>query len=448
MGTSYTAPDIYHRIRGGRGSTGFSVNGQVTGEQANMQSQLNDQISKLNAKMNAAWQGNASEEAVSGAAPLASSAETASSALTQASGAMHNQVSAFGTAYNSVVPMSNSAPQNNMVNEMVSALGVNTPLDQQISNYNAAGQHNIQVYNTYSSQSQSNAAQMPTSFDTLPDPHPTITVVGPTGSTGGATWSTGPVVPGGSGSSGASYTRPSGIGAGYATPTGANPGGGSGPGTRVSPGGGGGVWEAPPGGTNLTTTPSDYYPGGGGPGYGGPGYGEPGFPGGLGGPYSNGPGDETYYPGGPGFGGGPNQQQDEEYRSGAIPPGGVGGPNAFTEAGGGPFGGGPGGGGLGNSGGYRPGFGSGGPGGPGGTGASGGPGALAPGEEALVRPGGMLGMPGGPGAAGGPGGMVPGGRGAKGEEDKEHKTAEYLQEADPDALFGSDQLTVPPVLGE
>jgi len=41
-----------------------------------------------------------------------------------------------------------------------------------------------------------------------------------------------------------------------------------------------------------------------------------------------------------------------------------------------------------------------------------------------------------------------GGRGAKGEEDKEHKTAEYLQEADPDAIFGTDQMTVTPVIGE
>jgi hypothetical protein len=49
------------------------------------------------------------------------------------------------------------------------------------------------------------------------------------------------------------------------------------------------------------------------------------------------------------------------------------------------------------------------------------------------------------GAAGEPG-MAGRGQGKKGEEDKEHKTAEYLQEADPDAIFGTDQLTVPPVI--
>ena len=39
------------------------------------------------------------------------------------------------------------------------------------------------------------------------------------------------------------------------------------------------------------------------------------------------------------------------------------------------------------------------------------------------------------------------GRGGKREEDAEHKTAEYLQEDDPDAIFGTDQKTVPPVIG-
>ena len=43
------------------------------------------------------------------------------------------------------------------------------------------------------------------------------------------------------------------------------------------------------------------------------------------------------------------------------------------------------------------------------------------------------------------GGMGAGGRR---EEDGEHKVASYLQEADPDALFGTDEMTAPPVIGE
>ena len=73
---------------------------------------------------------------------------------------MSNQVNAFHSAYNSVVEMPASAPQNNVGNEIVSAFGVNTPLDQQISDYKADGQHNVTVYNNYASQSSANAAEI------------------------------------------------------------------------------------------------------------------------------------------------------------------------------------------------------------------------------------------------------------------------------------------------
>lgn len=42
-----------------------------------------------------------------------------------------------------------------------------------------------------------------------------------------------------------------------------------------------------------------------------------------------------------------------------------------------------------------------------------------------------------------------GGKGGKGEEDKEKKAASYLQEADPDGLFGGSEVKpAPPVIGE
>ncbi|WP_328610116.1 hypothetical protein OG943_13635 [Amycolatopsis sp. NBC_00345] len=50
------------------------------------------------------------------------------------------------------------------------------------------------------------------------------------------------------------------------------------------------------------------------------------------------------------------------------------------------------------------------------------------------------------GAAGGP--MGAGGRRGEGDEDGEHQRPDYLIEADPDAIFGTDQRTSPPVIGE
>jgi hypothetical protein len=71
----------------------------------------------------------------------------------------------------------------------------------------------------------------------------------------------------------------------------------------------------------------------------------------------------------------------------------------------------------------------------------------------------MGGVAGGPGMAGGRGvgagpsrsaaglGGVPIGAGARREDDGEHRRPAYLVEPDPDALFGSDELTAPPVIG-
>ncbi|MDI5978525.1 hypothetical protein [Amycolatopsis magusensis] len=106
-----------------------------------------------------------------------------------------------------------------------------------------------------------------------------------------------------------------------------------------------------------------------------------------------------------------------------------------------------GGGGAGGGGGFGPG------GGGAGAGASSGAGMAKPGgvgaAEAAGR--GMGGPGGGAGArgAGMGGGMGgAGGRGGQGEEDQEHTRPAYLLEGDPDEIFGTDQRTAPPVIGE
>ncbi len=52
------------------------------------------------------------------------------------------------------------------------------------------------------------------------------------------------------------------------------------------------------------------------------------------------------------------------------------------------------------------------------------------------------------GRSGQMGPMGAGGRGGEREEDDEHQRPDYLIEADPDAIFGTDQRTSPPVIGE
>lgn len=87
-----------------------------------------------------------------------------------------------------------------------------------------------------------------------------------------------------------------------------------------------------------------------------------------------------------------------------------------------------------------PGGGAGGP----GSGAGGqGQGGRGGGPAGAVPPAGAAGRP---GAGRGMGAGAPGGKGRK-EEDEEHERPAFLVEGDPDATFGSDEMTAPPVIG-
>jgi hypothetical protein len=134
------------------------------------------------------------------------------------------------------------------------------------------------------------------------------------------------------------------------------------------------------------------------------------------------------------------------YQPPVTGPGGGFGPGSGPGGGFGPgFGGGfgPGGGGFGpgSSSGAASGTGSGAR-GPGASTGAGAPGEGRPGAAGGIR-GGAAGKPGSPGM----GGMGHGAKGGK-SEDEEHQRASYLVEADPESIFGgSDERTVPPVIG-
>jgi hypothetical protein len=205
-------------------------------------------------------------------------------------------------------------------------------------------------------------------------------------------------------------------------PGGSNNGGGSGGGSGNGSGNGPGS-GLPPGNGTGTTPSSDVPPGGGLPGQ---------FP-------------------TPGTSGGNNPGQNPNLGT-PLPIGGLPGPTGGDIERGTGRGFGPGGGrGFGPGGGY----GGYGPGESGPGGRAGGPGTMGRGPGAGgMGPGGALaaeGAVGGRGAAGGrggAGGMMPHGKRGEGEEDGEHQRASYLVEGDPDAVFGTDEMTAPPVIGE
>jgi hypothetical protein len=386
----YSAPDIYHLITGGPGLDPLFNGQDFNDTQAGLQAQVNQQVNDLNTAMNQCWQGNAAGQAVSGAAPLVSATDSANQSLMSASTTIGAQADAFSTVSTTVVPMAANPPQNNIGNQIVSFFGANTQLDQQISQYQTDSNTNIQAYTTYSQASQANAAAMPNDYGTLPNASPTITVTAQTTSAGSGSGFTGSAgatsgYGGVGGGSHSSRVVGSYSGTGQTSPSGANPSG---------PGSGG------PGGTgNSSETLSDY-PTGTGPG-------------------TTSPYDQSLYGTGPNrLGGGDETAKNNQYAGG-----------------GGVFGGFGGGAGEGGLGGGANGLGGAGAEGRGGVGANG----LAPGQEETMNRAAA-------GAAGEPGMGGARGQGRKGEEDKEHRTAEYLQEADPDAIFGTDQLTVPPVI--
>ena len=430
----YSATQIYTMFQTGPGTTGIynATDGAAT--QMSTQDDLNNQIVQLNNKMAAGWSGQASEQAMSGAMPLANAANDATNSLATHQDVMTQQAEAFTTARNSVTNVPSTMPSNTM-NEVLAAFGDTQPLDNQISQYASQSQNNVQVYQNYATTSTWTAAEVPTSYGQIPLSNATITVVPPssTGASGGyaSMTSTSAVAggtqaereaamrrlsaaPGASGSTGTSSLETSGAGTGSLD--------------TLNSGGGNVRFPGAPGEPNFNTSPDGFIPttleedlplGG--------------IPGAAGGRNNN---NEDNGPTPPGGGFGPNLSGD--LTGGANAP--VGGPG-----GGGVIGGGPGGGGSAQSAmnSLR-----------GGTGLGTGSGASdltassrsgigmasQVGEESMMGGGGF--GPGGvPGEEGGMGAGGMGGTGGRRDEDQEHQTASYLQEADPDALFGTDEMT-------
>ncbi|MFI7117778.1 hypothetical protein [Amycolatopsis sp. NPDC049868] len=68
-------------------------------------------------------------------------------------------------------------------------------------------------------------------------------------------------------------------------------------------------------------------------------------------------------------------------------------------------------------------------------------------EAAAARAAGSGGKPGTPGGMGPMGGMAPGAGKGQGQDDKEHKVADYVESDDP-SFFAADEVVAPPVIGD
>lgn len=392
-GQALDARQIYQQISGGPGPASLQQGSATALDLQNAHQQRADQIAKLNEKMDAAWQGDSSQAAQAGGRPLQIWLNDSAQNLGTSSQYISHQAQDFAVVAQKVQPLPENPPSMGFVDH----INPWSDKDSEIKDYNQKAQQNVDAFNAYYQASAQNAAGMPQYNG---DPGKPI-------SDGG----------GGNGHSG-------------------DGGGGGAGGGGVTGGGGGGA-----GGTGS----------GGGGGGGGAGN-LPKIGGGAGGTGSGGAGGVGSGIGGAGGGYTP-PNWDNTTAAGYTSPNTTStsglGPNTFspTSFGPGSGGGGAGGGGVAGFGGA--GFG---PGGAGSisagstTGAGPGSGSGAGSAGAYGASGGRAGAAGAAGRSGtGMGGMH-GGKG-EGAEDEEHET-KYLVGDDPNELFGTDELTAPPVIGE
>ncbi|WP_027941590.1 PPE domain-containing protein [Amycolatopsis taiwanensis] len=396
-GQTIDARQIYQQITGGEGPGSLQQGADAARNLERTHSNRADQIAALNKEMDAAWQGGSAQAAQAGGHPLETWLNDSAQNLGTSSQYIGNQVNDFSVVAQRVQPLPENPPSMGFLDH----INPWSDKDSEIKEYNQKGQQNVDAFNAYYQASAQNAAGMPQY----------------------KAWTGNPISDGGGGNGGG------GNGGGGGTGGGGGFGGGGGTGGGVGFGGGGAGGGAGGIGTG----------GGGAGGIGSGGHGGAGDIGGIG-----------SGAGGVGSGGYTPPSWNDTTAAGYTPPNtnftsGLG-PNNFSPSSFGPGGG--------SGAGDASGIGGFGPGGAGSMSAGSTTGAAPGSASAAGGAGGAYGAAGArPGAAGAAGrsgmsgmGGAHGGRG-QGAEDEEHQT-KYLVSEDPNELFGTDELTAPPVIGE
>ncbi|NKQ53248.1 hypothetical protein HFP15_10170 [Amycolatopsis sp. K13G38] len=388
-GRSIDARQIWEQINPGNADS-LREGAKSAGHLQTIHQDRVDQINAINQAMDAAWQGDASAQVQAGAHPLGIWLDDSAGNLTRSKTYLDNQGEAFDTVHSKVQEIAATPPHQGFLDH----INPFSDKDQEIEKYNQQGQGNVEAFNAYYQASAQNAAGMPQY----------------------SAWEGNTFSDGGDNGGGKDDGRDPGD-------TGRGPGGSDSGGYQPGNTGkipGTGTIPNTPGGGNYGNTPGSggYQPNV--PGYTGPGYRSPAW--------NDGTSAAGYTPDPP----------SSSFDASTFGPGGSG--SGYPSSGGGSSSGG----GVGAVGGFGPGgSGAGGLGAGSSTGAGAGSGAAG-----AIRGGAAAGAAGAAGRAGmgGMGAMGAGGRG-KGGDDEEHRNR-FLVSEDPNELFGTDELTAPPVIGE
>lgn len=406
--------ELVRRVKAGPGPDSLGQAQYAAAKQSTEQQGIESDTLTAVGRLEAAWSGQSGDAARGSLKPLADVATSASMALHDSQNTLADQGHAFTSTRDSLQDVSDDAPSK-------SAWDTATPWDtdneDKINQRNAAIQQNNATYQSFTDTSDGHAQKMPVDYGQVPDS---------SDGTYGLAPEKGPVEHPPEPRKKESFTP-------YPPSHSYGPPDQGGPGTTPPPG----SFAPPPGPSWVSGGQQQSQPYVPAAAHGGDsthtsGYTPPGSTGVNNVPAQFGPTGSTYVPGaGPG---GSSNYQSPGY-VGSMP--GSFGPVGGTGA---PGSGGTGSGGPGSS--VR-----GGPGGAAGQGGSSGLGRF--GEPEPGARGGTANN-GAPGAKGANGMPMAGaaGKGGKGEEDKEKKAASYLQEADPNSLFGYDGKATPPVIGK
>lgn len=165
-----TAAQIYDQITGGEGVGSLADAQDNAGYLTTSMVERAQRISALRAKTASGWQGGAGQSAADATLPLVQAAADDAVHLKNAQTAVGAQMDAFGTAKNSVKPVSPQPPEITSADLLhaLSARGIQ-PYKTKIAGWQADSQANIDAFSAYHSASSTNGEQMPAQYAQLSD---------------------------------------------------------------------------------------------------------------------------------------------------------------------------------------------------------------------------------------------------------------------------------------
>ena len=175
--TPLSAAQIYDKITGGQGTASLSQSQDIARKLHDQLVERAQEVVTLGKEIGEGWQGPAGEAAAGAAMPLAKAAEADADNLRTAGSAIEQQTTAFGTAYNSVTPVSATKPE--MTDEQVARSifgGDTSAYDRSVAGWRADSRQNVQAFATYHQASTSNGEQLPRMYEPLADPGYPITM--------------------------------------------------------------------------------------------------------------------------------------------------------------------------------------------------------------------------------------------------------------------------------